>query len=172
MAHARVVAGERESRARLSREPAERRQIMHAIRWLFELTKGRAALLGPVRPRHRRRRRWVARSAAFAAFAAGGLVLDGCSLLPGGDKAQAALDTVVNTGIKDRQHYNDEKAGVLPALTCDISVGAYARMAESNVKRGVGLICGLDNGQAVASDLTAATEIIRALTQMRAAAQP
>jgi len=144
---------------------------MNAIHWLFALTKERSAFIRRARPRPTYRDRRVARP-ALAAVAATGLALGGCSLLPGGDKAQAALDTVVSTGIKDRQHYNDEKANVLPALTCDISVGAYARMAESNVKRGVGLICGLDNGQAVAADLTAATEIIRALTQMRSAPQP
>jgi hypothetical protein len=143
---------------------------MNAIHWLFALTKERSAFVRRARPHAIRRDRRAARSALAAA--ATGLALGGCSLLPGGDKAQAALDTVVSTGIKDRQHYNDEKAGVLPALTCDISVGAYARMAESNVKRGVRLICGLDNGQAVAADLTAATEIIRALTQMRSAPQP
>jgi hypothetical protein len=103
---------------------------------------------------------------------AAALALGGCSLIPGGDKAQAALDTVVTTGIRDRQHYNDEKAVVLPVLACDISVGAYGRMPESDVKRGVGLICGLDNGQAVAADLSAASEIIRALTQMRTPSPP
>jgi len=144
---------------------------MNAIHWLFDLTQERSAFVRRARPRPIRRDRRAARS-ALAAVTAGSIALGGCSLLPGGDKAQAAFDTVVSTGIKDRQHYNDEKAALLPALTCDISVGAYARMAESNVKRGVGLICGLDNGQAVASDLTAATEIIRALTQMRSAPQP
>jgi len=112
-----------------------------------------------------------ARALAGASIAVAGLALAGCSLLPGG-QAQSAIDSVVETGIKDRQHFNDEKAAVLPVLACDISVGAYARMAESDVKRGVGLICGLDNGQAVAGDLRAAGEILRALQQMREAPQP
>jgi len=144
---------------------------MNAIHWLLALTKERSAFVRRARPLPIHHDRRSAHS-ALAAVAIGGLALGGCSLLPGGEKAQAALDTVVTTGIRDRERYNDEKASILPALTCDISVGAYARMAESNVKRGVGLICGLDNGQAVAADLTAATEIIRALTQMRSAPQP
>ena len=145
---------------------------MNAIHWFFQLTKQRSAYVRPAWCQDRRRYSRAIRFAAFAIIAAGGLALTGCSLLPGGGQAQSALDTVVDAGIKDRQHFNDEKAAVLPALTCDISVGAYARMAESNVKRGVGLICGLDNGQAVSADLTAAAEIMRALTQMRSATRP
>jgi len=122
--------------------------------------------------RGRRRVHQGNRQLARGAIIAAGLALTGCSLLPGGGQAQSAVETIVETGIKDRQHFNDEKAAVLPVLACDISVGAYARMAESDVKRGVGLICGLDNGQAVAADLNAASEIIRAITQMRTAAQP
>jgi len=113
-----------------------------------------------------------ARALTGASIAVAGLALAGCSLLPGGGQAQSAIDSVVETGIKDRQHFNDEKAAVLPVLACDISVGAYARMAESDVKRGVGLICGLDNGQVVAGDLRAAGEILRALQQMRETPQP
>ena len=100
------------------------------------------------------------------------LAATGCSLVPYGAEAQRAIETAVDTGIDDRRAYNDKKAEVLPGLACDISVGAYGRMAESDVKRGVALICGLDRGQAVAADLNAASEIIRAITQMRTAAQP
>jgi hypothetical protein len=91
----------------------------------------------------------------------------GCSLAPGGAQAERAVETVIDTGINDRRAYNDKKAEVLPALACDISVGAYGRMAESDVKRGVALICGLDRGQAVAADLDAAAAILGTLSQMQ-----
>jgi len=98
------------------------------------------------------------------------LLLGGCSLVPGGGQAQRAIETAVDTGIDDRRAYNDKKAEVLPVLACDISVGAYGRMAESDIKRGIALICGLDQGQAVAADLNAAAAIMDALSRMRNAA--
>jgi hypothetical protein len=97
----------------------------------------------------------------------------GCSLLPGGAQAQRAIETAIDSGLDDRRTYNDRKAAVLPILACDISVGAYARMAESDVKRGVALIaliCGLDQGQAVAADLAAAGTILEQLRKMNGAA--
>jgi hypothetical protein len=97
------------------------------------------------------------------------VVPGGCSLVPGGGQAQQAIETAIDANISDRRAYNDKKAEVLPALACDISVGAYARMAEGNVKRGVALICGLDQGQAVAADLSAAAAILDSLSRMHAA---
>lgn len=97
------------------------------------------------------------------------LALGSCSLIPGGGQAQRAIETAVDTGIDDRRAYNDRKAEVLPILACDISVGAYGRMAESDVKRGVALICGLDQGQAVAADLNAAAAILEQLRTMNGA---
>jgi hypothetical protein len=94
------------------------------------------------------------------------LLLGGCSLVPGGGQAQRAIETAVGTGIDDRRAYNDKKAEVLPVLACDISVGAYGRMVESDIKRGVALICGLDRGQAVAADLNAAAAILEQLRTM------
>ena len=94
------------------------------------------------------------------------LLLGGCSLVPGSGQAQRAIETAVDTGIDDRRAYNDKKAEVLPVLACDISVGAYGRMAESDIKRGVALICGLDQGQAVAADLNAAAAILEQLRTM------
>jgi len=91
----------------------------------------------------------------------------GCSLVPYGAQAQRAIETAVDSGIDDRRAYNDKKAEVLPVLACDISVGAYGRMAESDVKRGIALICGLDRGQAVAADLNAAAAILGTLSQMQ-----
>lgn len=107
----------------------------------------RAALLSAV---------WLAASA-----------VTGCSLVPYGAEAQRAIETAVDTGIDDRRAYNDKKADVLPVLACDISVGAYGRMAESDVKRGIALICGLDRGQAVAADLNAAAAILGMLSRMQ-----
>jgi len=94
------------------------------------------------------------------------LALGGCSLFPGGSQAQRAIESAIASGIDDRRTYNDTKAAALPVLACDISVGAYARMAESSVKRGVALICGLDQGQAVAADLNAAAAILEQLRLM------
>jgi len=107
-----------------------------------------------------------------ALVAAALLLLGGCSLVPGGTGAQRAVETVVDTGIIDRRAYNDRKAELLPALACDISIGAYGRMAEGNVKRGVALICGLDQGHAVAADLAAAGAVLRALGEMRSGTEP
>ena len=102
---------------------------------------------------------------AAAWFAA--LALTGCSLVPYGAETQRVIETAVDTGIDDRRAYNDKKAEVLPVLACDISVGAYGRMAESNVKRGIALICGLERGQAAAADLEAAAAIMDVLSRTR-----
>ena len=105
--------------------------------------------------------------AAFVAVALfPALAGTGCSLLPYGSEAQRVIETAVDTGVDDRRAYNDKKAEVLPVLACDISVGAYGRMAESDVKRGIALICGLDRGQAAAADLNAAAAILDQLRTM------
>ena len=69
--------------------------------------------------------RTVLLAAGLLALAAS---IAGCSLAPGGAQAERAVETVIDTGINDRRAYNDKKAEVLPALACDISVGAYGRM--------------------------------------------
>jgi hypothetical protein len=97
------------------------------------------------------------------------LAIGGCSLVPGSGQAQRAVETAIDTGIDDRRAYNDKKAEVLPILACDISVGAYGRMAESDIKRGIALICGLDQGHAVAADLNAAAAILEQLRTMNGA---
>ena len=107
------------------------------------------------------------RAALLAAAWLAASAVTGCSLVPYGAEAQRAIETAVDTGIDDRRAYNDKKAEVLPVLACDISVGAYGRMAESDVKRGIALICGLDRGQAVAADLNAAAAILGTLSQMQ-----
>jgi hypothetical protein len=45
--------------------------------------------------------------------------------------------------IRDRQMYNDGKAGAITAGVCDISVGAISRMPEGAVRCGIGQICNL-----------------------------
>lgn len=106
------------------------------------------------------------RCARLGGLAVIALATTACSLAPGGAGVQRAVDAAIDTGITDRRAYNDKKAEVLPALACDISLGAYGRMADGNVKRGVALICGLDQGQAVAADLNAAAAILDELRNM------
>lgn len=91
------------------------------------------------------------------------MFLGACTLIPGGNQATKAFDTVIETGVEDRMSYNDKKAAVLSLALCDISIGAYGRMQDGDVKRGVGLICGTDQGSAVADDLKAAAAIMDAL---------
>lgn len=69
--------------------------------------------------------------------------LDGCSLIPGYSAYKTAASGVVDQTIIDRMEYNDKKALVIRALNCDISLGAYSRMPEGQVKQGVGMICGI-----------------------------
>jgi hypothetical protein len=111
------------------------------------------------------------RVAVRAAVMLAALAASGCSLAPGGAGMQRAIDTALNAGIDDRRAYNDKKASIMPVLACDISLGAYARMAESNVKRGVALICGIDRGQPVAADLAAAAAILEQLRRMSGGVQ-
>src|SRR5262245_64028778 len=137
----------------------------------YRMERHRHGRRGRVR-RSRRRdcgaRRMSAAPSAAALLAA--LALMGCSLVPYGAETQRAIETAVDTGIDDRRAYNDKKAEVLPVLACDISVGAYGRMAESDIKRGIALICGLDQGQAVAADLNAAAAILEQLRTMNGVA--
>ena len=70
------------------------------------------------------------------------LLASGCSLIPGYEAYKTAASGVVDQTILERMEYNDAKANVVRALNCDISLGAYARMPEGDVKKGVGLICG------------------------------
>jgi hypothetical protein len=112
------------------------------------------------------------RALVFATACLSALAGSGCTLLPGGAQAQRAIETAIDTGLDDRRVFNDRKAAVLPILACDISVGAYARMVESDVKRGVALICGLDQGQAVAADLSAAAAILEQLQRLQGSKSP
>ena len=95
-------------------------------------------------------------------------LLAGCSLAPGGVVIRDAAVRAVERGVDDRKEYNDAKAEVLPALVCDISIGAYSRMAESNIKRGIAMLCGLADGVALAADLKAIIEMLRSLDLMPA----
>lgn len=73
--------------------------------------------------------------AAFALFVAG------CSLAPGGEEIQAAASSLLGAGEADRITYNDQKARVLLILPCDITVGAYYRLANSAHQEAIALLC-------------------------------
>lgn len=76
------------------------------------------------------------------------LLLGGCStVIPGYAEFKTVASGALDQAVIDRQNYNDRKADVVTTMTCDISVGAYARMAAGDIKRGVGLICGLGDSQ-------------------------
>lgn len=64
------------------------------------------------------------------------LLLSGCAEYL---TAAGALET---QAINDRQRYNDGKAAAVVAATCDISLGALARMPDGSVKCGIAAICG------------------------------
>ena len=137
-------------------------QLTYARWWMAHLRPWRRRVFWKAE-----RRAWkkLVREAALALAAV--ISLTGCSLAPGGSQLEGAIDTAIDAGIEDRQSYNDKKADLLPILACDISIGAFARMGESHVKRGVAMICGLDDGQAVASDIKAAAEIFAAIKDMQ-----
>jgi len=88
------------------------------------------------------------------------LLLGTCSLAPGYSQYKTVASGVVDQTILDRMEYNDKKAEVIRALNCDISLGAYGRMPDGDVKRGVGLICGV-NAAAANDDLVTALELLR-----------
>ena len=80
--------------------------------------------------------------------AAGITALAGCtSVIPGYAEFKTVASGALDQAVVDRQAYNAKKAEIVTTLTCDISVGAYARMAGGDVKRGLGLICGLGDSQ-------------------------
>lgn len=83
---------------------------------------------------------------ALLALLAGGL--GGCSLAPGGEKVQAAIDSAVATGLEDRRAYNDRKAETLLVLPCDISIGAYYRIDNAVKQKALQELCsGREIGQ-------------------------
>lgn len=94
--------------------------------------------------------------------------LSACSAIPGYSAFEVGVVGLTTKTVEDRRQANDLQAETTAAVACDISIGAYARMVEGNVKRGFGLICGLDDGAAVASDLKAAAEIFAAIKEMQA----
>ena len=70
-------------------------------------------------------------------------ILNGCTLAPGGQQFTRSVDTAVDTAVNDVQHFNDKMAETIPKLNCAVTIGAYGRMDEGDVKTGLGLMCGL-----------------------------
>jgi hypothetical protein len=68
-------------------------------------------------------------------------LLQACSLAPFGDKVQTAIDTAVDTGIEDRKAYNDKKATTIIAATCDVSIGAFYRLANTTQQKALAMLC-------------------------------
>lgn len=91
-------------------------------------------------------------AAAIALLLAGSLVLAGCSAIPGYEAYKVAASGLVDQTIQDRMEWNDGKAEVVRALNCDISLGAYSRMPDGDVKTGVALICGIKPAQVLMVD--------------------
>ncbi len=111
----------------------------------------------------------------ICAAAAAQLLLSACSLTPFGAQAKAFTNMAIDAAVQDRKDYNDTKAAVLPVLTCDISVGAYGRMPESNVKHGIGCICGLETNCSSGGEVVTALQLfesIRALQEGRPISAP
>ena len=69
------------------------------------------------------------------------LAVGGCSLAPSGEKLEAVANTIVATGISDRQSFNDKKAETLLTLPCDISIGAYYRLSNSVQQEALSMLC-------------------------------
>lgn len=65
----------------------------------------------------------------------------GCSLVPGSDKVEAAVGAAKTAGLSDRRSYNDMKAETLLALPCDISIGAFYRLANSVQQEALAMLC-------------------------------
>lgn len=84
--------------------------------------------------------RWRGLGACLGVLVVAAL-LTGCSLAPGGEKVEAAVKAVVETGVADRKAYNDEKAQTLLVLPCDISVGAYFRIDNSVQQEALAMLC-------------------------------
>lgn len=67
--------------------------------------------------------------------------LASCSLAPGSEKAEAAVSTAIDAGISDRKAYNDRKAETLLVLPCDISIGAFYRLANTVQQEALTMLC-------------------------------
>ena len=67
--------------------------------------------------------------------------LASCSLAPESEKAEAAVSTAIETGISDRRAYNDRKAETLLVLPCDISIGAFYRLANTVQQEALTMLC-------------------------------
>lgn len=81
------------------------------------------------------------RTIGMLALALAGTALQACSLPPGGAQAGRAAAAAVAEGAEDRRAYNDRKAAALLALPCDISVGAYYRLANAVQQEALAMLC-------------------------------
>jgi len=95
-----------------------------------------------------------------------GLVLSGCSAIPGYEAFKIGARGLTEQTVEERQGYNDLKADVVTAVLCDMSLGAYGRLPESDVKRGVALICGIDGESSVVS-IETAMEVLTLFDRLR-----
>lgn len=72
------------------------------------------------------------------------LLLSGCSAVPGYEALHMTASGYVDKSITDKMAYEDREGQVIDALSCELrSLGAYSRMPEGDIKRGVALICGI-----------------------------
>ena len=69
------------------------------------------------------------------------LLLSACSLVPHGAEVKALAGTGIETAEADRKSFNDKKAEVLLTLPCDISIGAYYRLASSVKQEALAMLC-------------------------------
>jgi hypothetical protein len=92
---------------------------------------------------------------ALAGGFAGPLVLTGCSLAPGGAAFEAAADAGTDVAIREVQHFDDNALKVFTKGICAVTVGAYGRLQEGRVKRGLALICDIHDDAAASTQAVA-----------------
>lgn len=71
------------------------------------------------------------------------LALGGCSMIPYYSQVKVIADGAIVAAEQDRMEYNDKKADAISKVACDISIGAFSRLPEGNIKQGFALLCGL-----------------------------
>lgn len=69
------------------------------------------------------------------------LILQGCSLAPGGGQAERAVITAVDTAREEIKAFNDKKAEVYTDLPCAISLGAFFRLTNTVEQEALVMLC-------------------------------